>query len=143
MHLNKLLIASNQQLWRAHTRSLFVTHGFHLCGEAQDLEETLLLAELNLPDVILFNFRCRLRNQINLISDISELGRSVKILVFSPNPIRRSIWSYICAGACALAQPDINDDELISITRATLAGFTMTPINRLTELTPRIAHQNK
>lgn len=136
----KLLIASNQQPWRDHARSLFVTRGFHLCGEAQNLDQTLLLAELNLPDVILFNFRCSLRNQLNLISTISELGSSVKVLVFSPNLIRRSIWSYICAGACALALPNINDDEFIKIVHATLAGFTMTPINRPTEVNPKMAH---
>mgnify|MGYP003921419935 CR=1 FL=1 len=137
----KLLIASNQKPWRLHVKDLLLPYEFNVCGEAQNFDETLLLSELHLPNIILFNFKYALREQLALISSISQLGTSVKILVFSPNPIRRSTWSYIRAGACALLQPDTNDDEFISVVRGSLAGYTLAPFNRLSEPNPKVARR--
>ena len=137
----KLLIASNQEPWRLHVKNLLRAYEFNICGVAQNLDETLLLSELHVPNIILFNFKCALREQLDLISNISQLGASVKILVFSPNRIRRSTWSYIRAGACALMQPDTNDDEFISVVRGSLAGYTLAPFNRLAEPNPRVARR--
>ena len=116
---------------------------FNICGEASNFDDALILSELHLPNVILFNFKCALREQLALISTISQLGESVKILVFSTNPIRRSTWSYIRAGACALMQPNTNDDEFISVVRGSLAGYTMAPFNRLGEPKPRVARRKQ
>lgn len=137
----KLLIASNQEPWRLHVKSLLLPYEFNICGVASNFDETLILSELHLPNIILFNFRCALREQLALISSISQLGASVKILVFSTNPIRRSTWSYIRAGACALMQPDTNDDAFISVVRGSLAGYTIAPFNRLGEPNPRVARR--
>ncbi len=137
----KILIAGDRIETRSHLKKVCTDVGLSVCGEAENLEQALIFSELHLPDIVIFNFRCAIRNQTLVISQVSQLGKSVKILIYSSQEPTRSTHAYVRAGASGFLVERSDTGELVSILHGMIAGFTMVPIKALKQPKVKLAHR--
>ncbi|PTQ68510.1 response regulator [Pseudomonas sp. GV071] len=137
----KILIASDRETSRDRLKSVCIARGYSICAETGQPEQALILSELHLPDIVIFNFRCALRTQILIVAQIAQIGRSVKVLVYSTLGPSRSTQAYIRAGASGFLSEDDND-KLTTVLQGMAAGFTMVPINALKQPRVKLAHRD-
>ncbi|MGY4532646.1 DNA-binding NarL/FixJ family response regulator [Pseudomonas sp. TE3786] len=138
----KILIASDRSASRDHLRSVCKARGFHICGEASRLEQALILSELHLPDIVIFNFRCAIPKQTFIVAQIAKLGTSVKVLIYSALGPSRATQAYIRAGASGFVAEQGTNDQLMSILQGMIAGFTMVPVKALKQSKIKLAHRS-
>lgn len=138
----KVLIASDRTGIRNHLKAVCKTHGFCICGEATNPEQALLLSELHIPDIVIFNFRCAVRVQTSIISQISQLGKTVRVLVCASMGLNRSTRAYVRAGASGFISEESESNEVQSVLRGMAAGFTLVPMKALKQPKIKIAHRS-
>lgn len=126
--MNKILIASDRASVRARLRTLCTNNGFHICEEATSPARALLSSELNIPDIVIFNFRSPLKILLPVVAQIASLGKRVKVIVYSAALSRCAAQAYLRAGAVGLIAPKSTTEELTTILQAIRAGFTVVPI---------------
>ena len=137
----KILIASDRIESRNRLKQVCKDYDLRVCGEAENLEQALIFSELYLPDIVIFNFRCAIRSQTLVISQVAQLGKSVKILIYSSQEPTRSTHAYVRAGASGFLVERSDTEELVSILRGMIAGFTMVPIKALKQPRVKLAHR--
>jgi two-component system chemotaxis response regulator CheY len=138
----KVLIASDRTNIRDHLKAVCKTHGFCICGEATDPEQALVLSELHIPNIVIFNFRCSVRIQTSIISQISQISRTVKVLICSSMGLTRTTRAYVRAGACGFISEESETDEVHSVLRGMAAGFTLIPMKALKQPKIKLAHRS-
>ncbi len=137
----KILIASDRSEVITHLRIICENHGFNICGEANNLEQSLTFSELHIPNIIIFSFHCSVRRQAGVVSKITSLGPSVNVLVYSSEGPNRATQAFIRAGVSGFLSAQRSDEELIAILHGMMAGFTVVPISVLRQPRVKLAHR--
>lgn len=139
MRMYKTLIASDRTVVRGHIRSVCDDYGLRICGEANSLEDALRLSQAYRPDIVIFDFHRRLRDQTLIISSICGLG-PIKVLIYSSSAPTRATKAYIRAGASGFIDKN-NSTELLTIIQGMIAGFTVVPFQALKQERVKLAHR--
>ena len=137
----KILIAGDQATIRNRLKDVCKANGFTICGEATNPEQALILSELQIPNIVILNFRCAVKAQATVISQIAQLGKAVKVLICSSMALTRSTRAYIRAGACGFISEDSENAEVQSVLQGMIAGFTLVPIKALKQPRVKLAHR--
>jgi DNA-binding NarL/FixJ family response regulator len=114
---------------------------FVICAEAISPEQALLYSELHLPDIVIFSFRCAVRHQTLVVSQIARLSKKVSVLVYSSLALTRATHAYIRAGASGFLGEESTSEELIAVLGGLMAGFSMIPIKALKQHKIKLAHR--
>ncbi|GLK88970.1 response regulator [Pseudomonas turukhanskensis] len=137
----KILIASDRLAIRSYLRNVCQEFDFIICADATSLEQALVLTEVHVPDIVIFNFRGAVRKQAVVVSKIARLGKKVSVLMYSSFALTRATQAYIRAGASGFLSEESTSEELIAVLRGLMAGFSLVPLNALKQHKIKLAHR--
>jgi DNA-binding NarL/FixJ family response regulator len=119
----RLLIVDDHPIMRDGLRGVFRSdEDFEVTGEASDGAETIQLAQVLQPDVILMDLRMPGMGGVEAITRLRELGHPARVLILTTYDTDRDVLPALEAGATGYLLKDAPRDELIRAVRAVHQG---------------------
>jgi DNA-binding NarL/FixJ family response regulator len=119
----RILIADDQRLLRDCFRdALEMEEGIEVVGTASDGQEALLLAEKELPDVILMDLAMPNLDGLRATRHIRDRLPDTKILILSLHNESSRVEKAVQAGIAGFVSKDVALDELVRIIKAVHGG---------------------
>lgn len=121
----RVLVVDDHPVVRAGLKfSLSAAAGFELCGEAENTDEALVLAERHAPGLVILDLNLGGRDSDKVVSQIRNRCPRAAILVFSMNPEELFAERALQAGANGYLMKTDGFEELHRAVAKVLAGET-------------------
>lgn len=119
-----VVLIEDHPMFREHLTDLITKElGVHVCGEADNIKDAMLLIQKENPDLAIIDITLRGGSSgLELIKDIKALGIEVKILVLSMHDEEIYAERALRAGARGYITKNEASSELIRAIRCVLSG---------------------
>ncbi|GLZ08028.1 DNA-binding response regulator [Actinomadura sp. NBRC 104412] len=119
----RVLIADDQVLLRGSLRVLLdTTPGFEVAGEAGDGAETVELAAVAKPDVILMDVRMPIMDGIEATRRICSTMPDIRVLILTTFDLDAYVYAGLRAGASGFLLKDTVPADLLAAVRVVASG---------------------
>jgi DNA-binding NarL/FixJ family response regulator len=118
----RVVIADDQALMRAAFRTILVTAGFVIAGEAATGDDALALVELEQPDVVIMDVRMPGSDGLSATARISRQHPSVRVLVLTTFDLDDYLFGALQAGAAGFLLKNAAPEDLVEAVRRLADG---------------------
>lgn len=119
----KILLVEDHKLIRVGIKSIFdEADGYDVIAEAETAKEAINKAQIYTPDVILLDLGLPDMAGIKVITELSAISPSSKIIILSSHNNEEEIVKSLSLGAFAYIIKDINTDHLLYIVQTVNDG---------------------
>jgi len=143
----KILIADEQPVAREGLAVILTKHGgMRIVGQADTLVSAIQLCGSVVPDIVLFDFRASLLENVRAIVTLLEMSPTLKIIVFTAFQSEATIYQAVQAGAHGYLLKTSSAEKIIECISSVFRGESWLPqaisealVRRMAapELTPR------
>jgi DNA-binding NarL/FixJ family response regulator len=119
----RVLLVDDHPMFREHLTLLISREmGMEVCGEADSLQDALLLAQKLVPDIAVVDITLRSSNGLDLIKKIRQLNLSIPVLVLSMHDEENYAERALRAGACGYVSKSEASGTMVEALRCVLNG---------------------
>jgi DNA-binding NarL/FixJ family response regulator len=141
----RVLIADDQDVFRAGLRAMLEHNGLEVVGEARDSDEALRLVTIVAPDVVLMSLDMPRTSGLAATRQMAAAAPHVQVVVLTATLEAGTVIDALVAGACAYLPRDESGEALAAgVVRMAAAGTPLLSprtaralIERLREVSPQ------